>query len=457
MTRSQPVYEATKAYVIAALRYLEEHHGPGPTSVLEWEHWVRTEPRQFVRQHFLEERWSPIYGRIDEEIHSLLEYGECLAAMRGDGVIGRHLETLVGTVVGAHRVELHAIPDGILSRLATEVRGWDFDEARFDALYGEYESALFAESFTYNLVVPLPGLTSDGLPIDLGEQAVVDTMTEEEALACVRSGLFQPMGGDWPIISVASETALRLTVSLPKVVGEPRPEARDQEVAALFDRFKDVAERTVLALRLSSSSRIVAPGYIYYANEWPLRGAISFAPLGSSPRRTMWATAYEVDAEAVAAFRESWGQLASEGVRRQRELGVALRRFSDAGDRDRDDDALIDLMIAAEAMFLPNVRDELKYRLALRAAFFIAAEMGLSRREVFSHMKRAYDARSVLAHGGVLADLKLADGTHVALGEFVRVTTDHLRTALRKGVRLASESAEARPLVDWDNLTLGEA
>jgi hypothetical protein len=91
--------------------------------------------------------------------------------MRDDGVIGHHLETLVGTVVGAHRIELHAIPDGVLGRLATEVRGWHFDEARFDALYEEYESALFAESFTYNLVVPLPGLTSDGLPIDLGEQA----------------------------------------------------------------------------------------------------------------------------------------------------------------------------------------------------------------------------------------------------------------------------------------------
>jgi hypothetical protein len=76
MTRSQPVYDATKAYVVAALRYVEEHHGPGPTSVPEWERWVRTEPRQFVRQHFVEESWSPIYGRIDEEIHSLPEYGD---------------------------------------------------------------------------------------------------------------------------------------------------------------------------------------------------------------------------------------------------------------------------------------------------------------------------------------------------------------------------------------------
>ncbi len=50
-------------------------------------------------------------------------------------------------------------------------------------------------------------------------------------------------------------------------------------------------------------------------------------------------------------------------------------RFSDAGDRERDDDALIDVIIAAEALFLPNERLELGYKLALRAAFFLAPEV----------------------------------------------------------------------------------
>jgi hypothetical protein len=57
-------------------------------------------------------------------------------------------------------------------------------------------------------------------------------------------------------------------------------------------------------------------------------------------------------------------------------LANAVRRFSYACERDRPDDRLVDLMIAAESLFLggesgPGNRGELSYRLSLRAAFFI--------------------------------------------------------------------------------------
>lgn len=185
------VYDATKEYVVAALRYVNEHQNPGPTTELPTERWARPSPGQFVRQHDVEEVWSPMYGQFDDQIHGLAEYEQCLAALGGDGLIGPQIDVLVGTAIGAHRVEANAIPDGILTRLATEARGWRFHEALFEALYEEYKNALFAGSFAHVLVAPLPGLMSEALPIRLGEEAVIDTMTEEEALACVRTGMFQ--------------------------------------------------------------------------------------------------------------------------------------------------------------------------------------------------------------------------------------------------------------------------
>jgi putative transposase len=81
----------------------------------------------------------------------------------------------------------------------------------------------------------------------------------------------------------------------------------------------------------------------------------------------------------------------------------AVKRFSYASERDRPDDRLVDLMIAAESLFLcseddPANRGELRYRLALRAAFFIDSR-DYSRREVFNHMRKAYDNRSAIVHG----------------------------------------------------------
>lgn len=449
MARSPEVYEATKSYVVAALHYLNESQSPEPTSAIQWERWVRSEPGTFHRQQFVEEAWSPALG-LDEEIHALSEYAACLVALQRDAVIAPQLDTLVGTASGSHRIDVHTVPDGILTRLATEARGWRFDEARFDAQYDDYESSLFADSFTYTLVAPLPGLTSDALPIHLRKDVVVTAMTEEEAVTCVRVGLFQPLGGA-PIVSMPSETALRATVSLPKVIGEGDSERGKDEMMELDARFREIVQCTLLSLRLTTSNRIVAPGHLYFSSDWPLRGGTTFGPLSSSAKRTMFAAPYALDGESVDDFRDVWTQLRHDGVTRHRELGVALRRFSDAGDRDRDDDALIDLMISAEALFVPE-RDELGYRLALRIAFFIAEEMGLTKEEVFRHMKRAYSARSKLVHGDLVADLELADGTRVPLRDFVRVTDEHLRTALRKSVRLASESPNARGFADWEAL-----
>lgn len=454
MPRNPEVYEATKNYVAAALAYLEEHHGPGPGRQFgSWPAWRRTQPGEFVQEGVPTELWSPISAGASNDLHALPEYEECVAALRADPKIRPQLDTLVGTATGASRIEASTIADGILTRLASEVGAWRFDEARFDAAYEEYESALFADSFAYVLIAPLPGLTSDALPIRLDDRSEIDTMTEDEALACIHGGLFGPTMGALPLISIRTESALRVTTTFPKVVGDMA--TWSQDALDHLGTLHELAWRVVVALRLATAHQIVAPGTVHFPDNPLSARVISFGPLALHPRRIMFATTYDLGADDVAALTETWGQLSDEGVKRHKELGVALRRYSDAADRERRDDALIDLMIAAEALFLPGIRDELKYRLALRAAFFIAEDMGLSRRDVFSHMSRAYNARSILAHGGSLRDLKLADGTHVPLDEFVRVTTDHLRVALRKAVRLANGPPEDQPFDKWDDLILG--
>ena len=85
--------------------------------------------------------------------------------------------------------------------------------------------------------------------------------TEEEAIHTIRSGLFQPMGGDSPFISLSSEAALRTTVGVPKLFGDSGWDLNMDEASALFARFQSTAERGILALRLTTSDQVVAPGY----------------------------------------------------------------------------------------------------------------------------------------------------------------------------------------------------
>jgi Apea-like HEPN len=108
---------------------------------------------------------------------------------------------------------------------------------------------------------------------------------------------------------------------------------------------------------------------------------------------------YDLPSSEGSAFIELWQSLASPRVTKRKPLTTALRRLTFAGERSRPEDQIIDLMIAAEAVFLAGEMTESANKLALRSAVFLRND-SRSVREVFRHMKRGYNARSRLAHGG---------------------------------------------------------
>src|SRR5213075_2006537 len=89
----------------------------------------------------------------------------------------------------------------------------------------------------------------------------------------------------------------------------------------------------------SLANRLLGTGFITY----------SFALGESQSLKTLWA---KLDLPTV-----------------KRELNVPIRRFSDSCVRHRDEDKLIDLMIAAESLFLRGTKEgEKSFRLALRSS-----------------------------------------------------------------------------------------
>ena len=166
-----------------------------------------------------------------------------------------------------------------------------------------------------------------------------------------------------------------------------------------------------------------------------------------------WTNNYELRHEETDEFSDFWKRF--QDVTARGELANAVRRFSYASERERHDDSLVDLMIAAESIFLADVgppqdRGELQYRLALRAAFFIDSPE-YSRREIFKHMKRAYSARSAIVHGRGEPDrkmLKSPNDAPVSFQDFTKVTEHFLRVALKKRIEMGKAA------IDWDALII---
>jgi hypothetical protein len=131
---------------------------------------------------------------------------------------------------------------------------------------------------------------------------------------------------------------------------------------------------------------------------------------------------------------------------------MAMRRLSYAAERTRAEDQIVDLMIAAEALFLEGGDDpyksELRYRLSLRAAQFAPSERW-GRHDIYRLFREAYDARSKVAHGGSVGSLSLPGKQEAMLSEFNTVVEEHLRAAVHKAVNQCVQTRR-RFAVEWE-------
>ena len=170
----------------------------------------------------------------------------------------------------------------------------------------------------------------------------------------------------------------------------------------------------------------------------------------------------EMNAKHLSELQEIWRQVSRRGLlTRHKGLALALRRLSYQAQRERPEDELLDIMIAAEALYLVGLgkesyRGELRYRLALRAAIWTDEhKLGFTKHEVLKLMQSAYDSRSAVAHGGSPdpKEMKIK-GQRVELPKLVKATRAVVAAGCRKALTTAIESGAGWP-PDWDALVLG--
>lgn len=455
--RNESVYEAARAYVESALEEFAGNYQEGDDHFREIERWHPAEGDAFRKETTEELDPWPFLFRIEQQLHDLPEYGAAREVIAADPVFGTQLDTLVGTVLGGHRVETQAFLDGLL---VAQLRrsSFDLDEDSFLESYLDAESAFYEDELNFSLVEPLVGLTIDGGPIELVPGLEIARLTDEEIAACLEMELlplpFPPFGGV-TFVDDRFRHGIRYRYALPKRVSDDHDEAAHALAVELLEKQDDMLNSVVQALRLFKGGTLSAAGRLTSSTSWFLRGSRSYAHGTHQPG--IGGNQYALLKSDEANLRELWAKLTSDLVTRRKALMLALRRFSLADDRLLLDDKMLDLMIAAEALFLTDSgpeedRGELSYRLSLRAGFLLGDD-GQSRRESFQHMRRAYRVRSKIAHGGEVTTVKLGDGSEVDLAEFVKSTHRVIREAI---IAVIDRVQPDGPLVDWESLVLGD-
>jgi hypothetical protein len=454
MEHASSLYGPARAYVQAAIELLARICPEGPPErLVGLKSWRRTGENFFVMVDEERPYWHRCLRDHADELHSLSEHKAWSDALASEPFSARHLDAFVGSTRGGHLVTKQEMMDCLIWETPRESGPLFFDSAAFDRGFAKFDADLRRDEIEFVIVAPIPGFTSGRVPIELYPDMTIDRLTDEEIARCLRMSIYPGfnLGGN---VHLTGRCGIRLRFSEKKLFGmASKPDIGEIQTAheSRVRRFV----RALHALRLFKGGPISIPGIVSFSEQWPMEGSTSGGPgtnlgLSVGPHNN-----YALSEEEVPSFETFW-KLFPDALTIPF-LDLAIRRFGYAGERQRPEDRLIDLLIAAESLFLSDAgetkeRGELRYRLSLRFAFFAEME-GYSRPQRFRLMRDAYDLRSSLVHGGEIGEqfVKLPTG-NIPFPEFVNLIEETLRKTLQKAV--ASKPFSKNKLVDWEALIL---
>jgi hypothetical protein len=282
------------------------------------------------------------------------------------------------------------------------------------------------ETHTVKMYAPLLNCKSECADVELGYGIRINEISDRELESYINSvGFFKGKAGIHELLNLNFQ--LETFVELPRT--GPYLQANDEH-------FAKNSYKLLRSFRLLKRGAL---GIAFVGGE-----AISPLRLGSTwmtgPQLgPLYGDTYEFSKEDLVTLQELLPRL--EKIEEDKRFSLGIKRFIAAYLKPFDGDRLIDYWIALEALLMPESEAELKYRVSLRAASFIAP---LSmKREVFEQMGLSYNARSKFVHG---VDFKIDS-------ELVVYTEDRLRDVLRKCIELGK--APSREMLD--SLVVGDA
>jgi hypothetical protein len=388
----------------------------------------------------------------DEWLRSLPEYQTCIECLESDVFIGPHLDRVVGTSVSASRLETNNILKSLMYAMLDDEGHLAFTDERFHSKWRELVSFFGADQIAFKMVAPLPYLVVPAFPLQLNNELVLDRLTDDEVTRCYQTGVIQPISLRFPLIYGEVAVGIRRTMFLPKLIrrgDEPHewPEALDEGSFGNRPLFRDdlVIDDVLSSLRLFKRTQIRSAGLASWTDSPWLNAGTSYRVLGRWP----YGGKFELSEGEVPEFLELW-RLLEEGAA---SFGFSFHRYNLAFDRGLLADRIVDLVIAAESLFLGdlNVQDrgELRFRFALRAAKFIE-HPNYDERDIFRVMRQAYDARSAIVHGGSPKDTRLPDNPSAKLPTFIAAIEELVRLGLRKELSMKKAGKKLRQAEYWD-------
>jgi Apea-like HEPN len=435
--RNTELRDPIREYVVAVIDLVAERRG----TKYPYENWFDAPDFPFI---FLK-----------DDISQLPEYKTCIDAILADAVVSSHFDQMVGISSRRSRSENAEALMTRLPHLGVYRNRIQFNEEFFEREYETFEATFYDDSFTFEEIAPLFGPVFTE-PIRLSDDIEICRLNRYDLTALTEKDI------DEDALWGNHLWAIRTGYKLPKVVGDDDPidlakTKRDDETR---NRANLVIEQVLSCLRLLGVSNAYQTATVHRLKSWIFHDSREYSPkyLPAVP------FSMELDAAFPVILKKLWSDLNRSSVRRHGFIFQAIKRFGYAHERHDWEDKIVDLLIAAEALFLSQMteRGELNYRLRLNAAVFLGGTPDV-RRHIFRDMKNAYDLRSKIVHGSdtkkIIADILKAEdigfGEEYKLYQFIYRIQEYIRIAIHRMINIAVEKKDGSELINWNDLLLG--
>jgi hypothetical protein len=334
------------------------------------------------------------------------------------------------------------------------------DDSGFEDEYRALEAFLSGDTVTQVAMWLVRGVELDK-PIRLDDRTVLRRLTPLEVIDCLRLGLITPRQGillpsdpfeGVPVGLFFSRTEAKV-IDVDPLEMEPDFEGfntRILEKQKVVENLQSCAAVANLPNLSISSMRVESHSWEGRLSAFTTGGGASakFALVNRLSSDT-------ITPSTARLLKRTWGWLSRPGTTSN--LGFAARRLGYANERVRDEDHLLDMMIAAEALYLGGgTEGELKFRLSTHAAVWAEpTKLNATRHEIYDFVRVAYDARSRIAHGNQPDPKRLKfKGNIVTLKEFCNILSEIVRTGLVRAINYSERNSVNKFNTGWDGMIL---
>ncbi len=354
--------------------------------------------------------WWQIRVPEQRQILTLPSLQEAIDALNShqqiQSYVGKH------SIAFGHSTSFHAnhVPISFLKELINRENDLIFRKKSFEALFNDFLKYISSGDKSYaRLVVPLDNLIINSKVLELEENLRIRMIAPEKLVDLVNNcpvlGLFYGIG-------LQSWFHYMLEFDIPfnwSWVTKSESDKGKSYLKSLLNSsqqdplFRHRINQEIVILRAILNRQISSPAFVIDYRGWGsvmlTGGTINFLPwvrerISSSDPIT------SKEIRNYKRYRQKFLEIKDEKTRQR--IFVAMRKLAFSMDKPYGGDQLMDTVSGLEGL-LVNSEGEVTHKFAERVAILL--ENDKTKREILQKdMRKAYDLRSAIAHGSIIAD-----------------------------------------------------